>query len=558
MKVEELDREIQTLQEHKRSWAMLPVRQKAQMIDLLLKGELAVADCQVARAVEAKGIPPDSPGVAEEWLIGPLIILRYLRLISRTLKQIAIHGAPQIPPKKVSSRPDGQLVVNVLPASIFDRILWSARAEVWMEPELRREDLDQSIAPFYRQVKPAGKVVLILGAGNVSCIDPIGVVYKMFVEGAVCLLKPNPVNEYLGALLEEAFGSLVKGGYLRVVYGGGDVGRYLCQHPGIDEIHITGGVRTHDAIVFGTGPEGAERKRLNQPRLNKPITSELGNVSPIIVIPGRWSQRDIRFQAENIASQLANNAGFNCNATRVLITNADWPQHDAFLNAARETFQKIPPRRAYYPGANERYTRVMQTHPNAETFGSGEGTLPWTMITGVNPEARNDICFTEESFCSVFAETAFSATDVADFLRKAVEFCNNTIFGTLNAGIIVDPKTATQLGSSLESAIADLHYGTIGVNFWPGLNFGFGTTTWGAFPGSNLGDIQSGIGVVHNSLMFSKAQKTVLYGPFRLSPKPVWFATNKAANKLAPKAARFEAHPRWFSLLPLFWYALQG
>ena len=558
MSADELGRDVQTLQERKTSWATLPVGQKVQTIDLLIKGELAVADRQVAIAMEAKGIPPDSSGVAEEWLIGPLVILRYLRLISRSLEQIADHGALQIQPNKVSTRPDGQVVVNVLPASVFDRLLWKARADVWMQPELRREELDQSIAPFYRQSKPTGKVVLILGAGNVSCIDPIDVVYKMFVEGAVCLLKPNPVNEYLGPLLEEAFASLIKDGYLRVVYGGGDIGSYLCEHPGIDEIHITGGVRTHDAIVFGSGAEGAKRKLANQPLLNKPITSELGNVSPIIIVPGRWSERDLEFQAENITTQLANNAGFNCNATRVLITQADWPQRDAFLDAVRETFRKIPPRRAYYPGANERYTRIKQTHPNADTFGSGEGTLPWTMITGINPEAKNDICFAEESFCSVFAETALSGSDPSDFLHKAVEFCNNTIFGTLNAGIIVDPKMAAQLGSSLDAAIANLHYGTVAVNFWPALNFGLGTTTWGAFPGHNLADIQSGMGVVHNSLMFSRAQKTVLFGGFRLRPKPVWFVTNKAAHKLAPKAARFEAHPRWSSLLPLFWYALQG
>ncbi len=75
------------------------------MIDLLIQGELAVADRQVARALEAKGIPPDSPGVAEEWLIGPLVIIRYLRLISRSLRQIANHGAVQIAPGKVRIRP---------------------------------------------------------------------------------------------------------------------------------------------------------------------------------------------------------------------------------------------------------------------------------------------------------------------------------------------------------------------------------------------------------------------------------------------------------------------
>ncbi len=81
--------------------------------------------------------------------------------------------------------------------------------------------------------------------------------YKLLVEGQVCVLKMNPVNDYLGPFLEEAFGNLVRDGFVQLVYGGADVGDYLCHHPGIDEIHITGSAATHDAIVFGSGEEGA-------------------------------------------------------------------------------------------------------------------------------------------------------------------------------------------------------------------------------------------------------------------------------------------------------------
>lgn len=559
MNTAELEREIRVLQENREKWATLPVTEKVPLIDRLLQGELAVADRQVAKAVEAKGIPPDSTAAAEEWAIGPFVILRYLRLVRQSLEQIARYGAPRVQPERIRTRPNGQVVVNVLPASRFDKLLNQARADVWMQPELRREQLDQNIASFYRQDKPRGKVVLVLGAGNVASIDPTDVVYKMFVQGAVCMLKPNPVNDYLGPFLEEAFAPLVKEGFLRVAYGGGDVGAYLCQHPGIDEIHITGNPRTHDAIVFGTGPEGAERKRSNRPRINKPITSELGNVGPIIIVPGQWSGSDLKFQAENVATQVANNAGFNCNAARVLITDAGWPQRNAFLDALRETFRGIPPRRAYYPGAADRHARIAQGHPNGESLGpSGEGTLPWTMVAGIDPRLQDEICFVEESFCGVIAETSLSATDTAAFLRKAVDFCNDTLFGTLNAGIIVDPETAARLSSSLDQAIADLRYGSVALNYWPGLNFAWGTTTWGAFPGHTLNDVQSGISVVHNSLMFDKAQKTVLYGPFRLRLKPAWFVTHKTAHRLWPKLARFEAHPRWPSLPSLIWDALRG
>ena len=60
--------------------------------------------------------------------------------------------------------------------------------------------------------------------------------------------------------MEVAFRALIDGGYLRIVYGGAEEGAYLCNHPGVDEIHITGSDKTFDAIVLGPGAEGAARK----------------------------------------------------------------------------------------------------------------------------------------------------------------------------------------------------------------------------------------------------------------------------------------------------------
>jgi aldehyde dehydrogenase (NAD(P)+) len=66
---------------------------------------------------------------------------------------------------------------------------------------------------------------------------------------------------------------------------------------------MTGSAATHDAIVFGTGTEGTGRKKAGTPLLDKPATSELGGVSPTIVLPGGWSEADLRYQAEHIAPQ---------------------------------------------------------------------------------------------------------------------------------------------------------------------------------------------------------------------------------------------------------------
>ena len=58
----------------------------------------------------------------------------------------------------------------------------------------------------------------------------------------------------------------------------------------------------------------------------KPFTAELGNLTPIIVVPGRWSEGDLDYHADNIVTMLTNNAGFNCTTSRVIVTAAPWPQ----------------------------------------------------------------------------------------------------------------------------------------------------------------------------------------------------------------------------------------
>jgi aldehyde dehydrogenase (NAD(P)+) len=73
----------------------------------------------------------------------------------------------------------------------------------------------------------------------------------MFVEGSVAVLKVNPVNEWVGPFLERALAPLISRHFLSIVYGGAEAGAYLCQHAGIEDIHITGSNQTHDRIVWG-------------------------------------------------------------------------------------------------------------------------------------------------------------------------------------------------------------------------------------------------------------------------------------------------------------------
>lgn len=544
MDTEKIDQKLEELHRSKAHWAGMPLERRIDYLRSILKGIEAAGARMAMAGVEAKGIPPESAQVGEEFFGGPVVTARTVRLLLQTLDDIHKLGAPRLPKKAVRTRPDGQVAVKVFPTGLLDSVLFGGfTAEVWQQQGVTADNLSSHMAEFYRREKPPeGKVALVLAAGNVASIGPLDMVYKLFVEGQVVLCKFNPVNDYTGPFIEEMFADLMRDGFVRTEYGGADVGDYLCQHPAVDEIHITGSDRTHDIIVFGPGEEGAKRKAESSPRNDKRITSELGNVSPIVVMPGHWTESELRFQAENVATQLANNAGFNCNAARVVILHEGWTQKRAFLDMLRAVFAALPQRKAYYPGAERKYAQFVQAHPQAQPVGPrSEGVLPWTIIPDVPATEESATAFKEEAWCSIVAQTTLPGADAGEFLRNAVRFCNETVWGTLNACIIIHPKVRKAIGeAALERAIADLEYGSVAVNHWPGLCYGFGCTTWGAYPGHTLDDIQSGIGVVHNTYLFDKPEKTVLQGPFTVFPKPPWFVTHKRSDKVARKMLELE------------------
>ena len=156
---------------------------------------------------------------------------------------------------------------------------------------------------------------------------------------------------------------------------------------------------------------------------------------------------------------------------------------------------------------------------------------------------------------------ASSATaTIPEYLERAVAFANNTLWGTLNATLIVPPAALAdpEVAAAVEDAIAELRYGTVSVNHWAAIGYGLVVTPWGAYPGHTAQDIQSGTGIVHNTPMFSRVQKSVVRAPFHAHPKPAWFATHRTAARLTPRLVRFEAEPSPAKLPGIFSLALRG
>ncbi len=568
----EIDDAIAVLRAHKDEWARLPVPKKIAFLIRMRRAARDVAAEWVAAATRAKGIPESSPLAGEEWTSGPWALIFAINRYVETLRDIARVGVPQLRPSRVRTRADGQVVVDVFPLNVYDDLLVNGvTAEVWMQPGVTTDTLADTMVVFYKQRNPRGKVALVLGAGNIASIPPLDVLYKLVAEGQVCVLKMNPVNDYLGPFFERIFAPLIAAGYVQIVYGGAGVGTTLSSHEGVDEIHMTGSDKTHDAIVFGTGEAGTARKRANQPITDKRVTGELGNVSPTIVVPGPWSAADLAFQAEHIATQKMHNAGFNCIAAQVLVLPESWDKTSALLDAVRATPRATPPRDEYYPGAAARQRAFVAARPDAETFDRpDEVDPPRTLITGLDAGDRDEVCFRTEAFDDVLTGTTLPGADAAQFLRNAVAFCNDTLWGTLGANILIHPTTIRQLGPAFEEAIAALRYGCVAVNAWTGVGFLLAQTSWGAYPGHTPDDVQSGIGVVHNTFLFDRPQKSVIRAPFApfprgvsrgefsTLPRPPWFITNKQAHNIGRRLTRFEADPGLKHLPGIFVDALRG
>lgn len=559
MDASSLDQSVEALRQRKDDWARLPMARKLDYLDSIARRYAAVARFQVTASNRAKGIEEGTRRSGEEWAHA-YVVVRLLRLLRTTLQQVAAKGRVSLPGGALRTRANGQLVARVFPLSVVDQLLFQGfRGEIWMQPGVTRENLAEHMAGSVRAGAAAGKVALVLGAGNVASIGPADLVHKLFVEGQVCLFKHNPVLDYLGPVIEEAFADLIRDGFLRVTSGGSDAGDYLCRHPGIDEIHLTGSDRTYEAIVFGGGEEGRRRKAENRPHLTKRFTCELGNASPVIVVPGPWSDSDIRFHAVNIATQVIVNCGFNCLSARVLILPKSWPRARDLMNALREVFSSAAQRKAFYPGAEAHYDRVVAANPAAQLIGSrSPGVLPYTLAPDLDPADRDNPCFAGECFMPLLAQTSLPGESAAGYLANAVEFCNRTLWGTLSGSIIVHPSAQRLLGGALEEAISALHYGTVSVNQWTALGYLWGSTTWGAWPGHTPSDIQSGVGSVHNAFLFDKPEKSVVYGPFRVWPKPSWFVTNRQTHRVFPRLFELERSPSLWKALRIALTAVSG
>jgi acyl-CoA reductase-like NAD-dependent aldehyde dehydrogenase len=539
----------------------LPLDARIALAEEMQRGYLAIAEESVRAGCRAKGIDYDSMLSAEEWSTGPWCVVRHLRLVREQLAALRRSGNTTI--GKIHQAADGRTMVQVFPGNRIDGMLFQGcSVDVRMQHGEDASSVEQRRAGFYRGAGGKSRVVLVLGAGNIAAIGPMDVITMMFNHGKVCVLKMNPVNAYLGPYIERAFASAIHQGFLAVVYGGMEEGDYLVKHAGIDEIHLTGSDATHDAIVWGPpGPDRELRKQMGTPLCTKPVTSELGNVSPVILVPGPYTERELAYQAEELASYATMNASFLCNAARVLITPQQWAPRRQFLTHLQQVLRGISPRKSYYPGAMELWQRQTENRKHMLRMGEADGeSLPWTLVSDMDAQNRHEPLFERESFCPILMETPLGSSDPVEFLEQAVDFANDRLWGTLSATLVVHPQLMKdkRTAAAVERAIVRLRYGTVAINAYPGMSFALGSPPWGAYPGATLDNIQSGRGWVHNTSMLEGIEKTVMRFPLTMFPKPAYMPSNRNGANTMQALVRLDADARWSRLPSVMWNAMHG
>jgi hypothetical protein len=193
----QLDEAVARLREAAPIFARLPIPDRIALARSMQAGYVRVADRIVRAACVAKGIPAGTPTEGEEWATGPWPVIRQLRLVAESLTSLQRTG--NTPIGRVSRAADEQLIVRVFPANAIDGVLFAGvTVDVRMQAGVTEAEMHATRAPFYRGRRHDGWTVLILGAGNLTCIPVMDVVTKLFNEANVCLLKMSPINAYAG------------------------------------------------------------------------------------------------------------------------------------------------------------------------------------------------------------------------------------------------------------------------------------------------------------------------------------------------------------------------
>ena len=497
-------------------------------------------------ASEKKGILNKSKE-GEEWIGGPFTCIYAI--------QYFIDSLQNEDGLNISNFDDSKKSYKVFPTKTIEKLLFPfLEGEVRFGKNLSFEQINEFRGFANRFKNNKSKITLILGAGNVSSIPVLDALFHMIAYKSVIYMKLNPVNDYLLPIFTQVFEPFISRGYMIITEGDMEASKYLTQHEGFHHTHLTGSNFTYENIVYGKILNDKERSVKTLPKVNKkPITTELGNVTPIIVHPGNWSRSEIKHQAKKIVTAKLNNSGFNCIAAQVIVLPKDWKHTQKLKDDILFYLKKVGDTTSYYPGASENLDQLLETE-NYEQINNLSCNTPF-LVSDLDLEkeyANKEVWST----ALYFKEIPYTSNE--NFCSNSIEYVNNELWGNLGVTVLIKNHKKKTNQSILNDYVENLKYGTVAINEWSALGFVIPTLPWGGYPGNKDNDIQSGQGYVHNSLLFESPQKGVVYSRFRLSPiiDPPWFVTNKKAHRIFKNLTYYQATKSKINLVKLIFSTL--
>ena len=453
---------------------------------------------------------------AEETATGPLSTLRLLLVTARSLREIAAHGLPRPAAQpRVLHRGGGDasfIGVEVLPERwIADRAMFGDyRGTVRCANPGDLAAFERSWRQECRERPRRGGVAAVLGAGNVTGLAVADAVAQVFEHGRAAFVKLHPVHAPLLPVFRSALAPLVDAGLVALVAGGADAAREAIASPTVTHVHLTGGQAAFDAVAA---------------TLAKPITCELGGVTPWVVVPGRYTPAQLAYQADVVAGSIVNNTSFNCIATKCVVTCRSWDQRQTFLDLVSRRLAAAPPRPAWYPGAAAAWEAVTESRLPAD------GALPWVFRPGVDPD-REPRWLDREWFVPVAVEVPLEAADIESFCTRASAICRR-LPGSLAASVTIPESLSVSDRQRVERLVEHLEYGTVAVNTWSALGYAFASLPWGGFPGGTIAEPRSGIGFVHDPLLLPLVHNSIVRAPLLVRPTPPWLPWHRHGATLA-------------------------
>ncbi|MBK9166516.1 MAG: aldehyde dehydrogenase family protein [Bryobacterales bacterium] len=499
-----------------KAWAATRAVERLSLIKTLQKNLLAHAE-DLGRADAAMKNELAGAGAIStaEGMAGTVVPMGNTLMGIRRLHEALVQGEM---PKANGSRAIGGNVyeVDVFPIHAKDK-LTAGKARGY----LHVNGSPEQVSPL---AKPAG-VIAVSGAGNYS--SSVEMAMALFLENKAVIHKPHALNEASDAVWAKVFAPLIERKAL--VFIGADQSHAMPKVSGLDAIYFTGSTGVAHAI---------------QNAAAAPLVSECGGNNPCIIVPGRWTEKEMKHWAVQIVSAGKLNGGAICGRPQTIITSKAWPQREQFLTALRKAVTEDTFGTAtYYPGVDKTKDAFLENQPSAELLRPESGAHPSSDVVFIPGVGEEDFAVTNEAFCQVFSELPLdTGTDADDFLTKATAFCNDKLLGSLGCMMLVDNATFKSNEDRIHQAVRELNYGGIAVNNIPPNIWLNAYLTWGGC-GETTDDFVSGVGNFGNALNFENVVKSVIIDDF--AAQAFQLTSRRQVEHLMINLSKFAVDQSW-------------